>query len=43
MGPSFLTAGEVGIRREGVVWITTGSKVVDAMIGGEYGVRRMLA
>lgn len=33
--PTFATAAEIGLRREACVMITTGSKTVDAMLGGE--------
>ncbi|KAH8082282.1 Rad51-domain-containing protein [Filobasidium floriforme] len=32
--PTFATAAEIGLRRECCVMITTGSKTVDAMLGG---------
>lgn len=34
--PTFATAAEIGLRRECCVMITTGSKTVDAMLGGGY-------
>jgi meiotic recombination protein DMC1 len=34
--PTFATATEIGIRREACVMITTGSRNVDAMLGGMY-------
>jgi meiotic recombination protein DMC1 len=33
--PTFATAAEIGLRREVCVMITTGSKNVDAMLGGK--------
>jgi meiotic recombination protein DMC1 len=32
--PTFATAAEIGLRREACIMITTGSKTVDAMLGG---------
>ena len=34
--PTFATAAEIGLRRECCVMITTGSKTVDAMLGGGF-------
>ena len=34
--PTFATAAEIGLRRECCVMIATGSKTVDAMLGGQY-------